>query len=171
MAVNNPFTKNLPDSENYSRLFLRKEELQIGMVAILEAAAKLKSQSQNARNNFALTWAEAKVLLSLGAKEDSVLNLCLRLDVTKQALTKTLRTLEAKGLIERKSDRRDRRRQILSLSEAGFVLNNELGRDMRALLTRAYRQSGADAVYGSDQVLWSILETPNFKEETQAESQ
>lgn len=161
MAVNNPFTKNSPDSENYSRLFLRKEELQIGIVAIFEAAAKLKNQSANARAKYGISWAEAKVLVSLGAKEDSVLNLCLRLDVTKQAMTKTLRALEQRELIQRKADRRDRRKQILSLSAKGIVLNDDLGRDMRTLLTRAYRQSGADSVFGSDQVLWSILEIPN----------
>ena len=161
MAVKNPFTAISPDSENYSRLFLRDEELQIGLAAIFEAAAKLKNQSQTNRERLGFNWSDAKVLVALGAKPDSVLNLALRLDVTKQALTKTLRTLEQNGLLARQTDRRDKRRQILNLTELGKEKNSELGQDMRALLTRAYRQSGAEAVYGSDQVLWALLETPN----------
>lgn len=167
MAVDNPFTAISPDSEIYSRLFLRDEELQIGLAAIFEAASKLKSQSQTMRDKLGLTWAEAKVLIALGAKADSILNLALRLDVTKQALTKTLRTLEQKGYLERKTDRRDKRRQLMSLTSHGEEIKSELGRDMRALLTRAYRLSGADAVYGCDQVLWAILKIPNNSKKAQ----
>lgn len=157
MAVNNPFTANSPDTEAYSSLFLREDELQIGLVTIFEAAARLKTIGENSRGETNLNWAEIKAIISVGAKPDSVMNLAQRLGVTKQALTKTLRALEANGFISRKNDKRDKRRQIICLTAKGSTIERRISDKMRSHLARAYRSAGKDAVFGADQVLWSLL--------------
>jgi DNA-binding MarR family transcriptional regulator len=158
MAVIHPFNASTPNTETYSRLFLREEELQFGLAAMFEVVARLKELSALEREKFGLTWADAKTLIAIGAKSDTVLNLAMRLSVTKQAFTKTLRELEKSGLITRVDDKRDRRRKTISLTKKGQETEKQVSAAMREALAQAYRNAGAEAVYGSDQVLWAILE-------------
>ena len=157
MAAIHPFKQTSPDPLAYSRLFLRDEVLQLALAALFEAVAAIKLAGEKTRANSKLSWAETKTLLSLGAKPDSVMNLGIRLAVTKQALTKTLRKLENDGLLQRIEDKVDKRRKIMSLTPKGREIEHDVTAQMRRLLTRAYKQAGAEAVIGFDQVLWSIL--------------
>lgn len=157
MAVIHPFNASTPNTETYSRLFLREEELQFGLAAIFEVAATLKNLCANDCAKFDLNWAEAKAIITIGAKADTVLNLGHRLAVTKQAFTKTLRSLEKRKILARIDDPRDKRRKIISLTDLGREIERDFGVNMRAALAQAYRNVGADAVFGSDQVLWSII--------------
>ncbi len=157
MAVINPFNYTTPDTESYSRLFLRQEELQYGIAALFEAVAKLKSIAYDECIKLGYSWADVTLIIALGAKPDTVLNLATRLSVTKQALTKTIRNLEELQIIARKLDNRDKRRNHLSLTKKGIEANNSISKIMRSSLAKAYRMAGAEAVFGSDQVLWSII--------------
>jgi DNA-binding MarR family transcriptional regulator len=157
MTAINPFKKTTPDTLAYSRLFLRDEELQIGLAALFEVTSALKLAGEQTRAKFGLTWAETKTLLSIAAKADSVMNLGIRLAVTKQALTKTLRNLENLGLVSRIDDKVDKRRKIMSLTTKGQKVERDVTEKMRIALARAYKQAGAESVIGFDQVLWSIL--------------
>jgi len=159
MAVIHPFNATTPNNETYSRLFLREDELQFGLAAIFEVAAVLKNMCADDCNNAQINWAEAKAIIAIGAKADTVLNLAKRMAVTKQAFTKTLRNLEKRQILARIDDSRDRRRKVISLTELGREVERELGNAMRGVLAEAYRNVGADAVFGSDQVLWSIIAT------------
>ena len=157
MAVNNPFNATEPDTTKHSRLFLRDDELDFGLATIFEVAAKLKAICESDEKNAKYNWAEIKALIAINAKNDTVLNLASRLAITKQALTKILRKLEEENLIERSDDRRDKRRKLLKLSVSGQSELSDISSKMRATLARAYRNAGAEAVFGSDQVLWAIL--------------
>ena len=157
MAVINPFNLSIPDAESHLRLFLRDSELGFGIATIFEVAAKLKAICESDDENSKYNWADIRTLIAIHARNDTVLNLASRLAMTKQALNKILRKLIAEDLVIITTDRRDKRRKILQLSVNG---TNELARittPMRDIIARAYRNAGADAVYGSDQVLWAIL--------------
>jgi DNA-binding MarR family transcriptional regulator len=160
MAVIHPFNATTPNNETYSRLFLREDELQFGLAAIFEVASALKNLCAQDQAKFDLNWAEAKAIITIGAKADTVLNLGHRLAVTKQAFTKTLRNLEKRKILARIDDPRDKRRKIVSLTELGREIERDFGANMRTALAHAYRNVGADAVYGSDQVLWSLITAP-----------
>ena len=162
MTAIHPFNQTSPDTEAYSRLFLREEELQFGLASLFEAMGVLKGACDEARLNNNLSWAEVKTLLSVSAKADSVLNLGIRLAVTKQALTKTLRELEKKQLLQRIEDRRDKRRKIISITKNGRELLQTVITPMRKLLARSYKNAGADKVLGFDQVLWAIIGANNI---------
>ena len=157
MAVINPFDLSIPDIETHSRLYLRDSELDFGIATIFEVSAKLKSVCEDNPQNSKYSWAEIRALIAIHAKSDTVLNLASRMAITKQALTKILRKLENMGLIVRTPDRRDKRRTLLTLSDTGQSEVLRISVPMRNIIARAYRNAGADAVYGSDQVLWSVL--------------
>lgn len=157
MAVNNPFNTSRFGSNSFTRLFLKDEELQIGLATILEVAAKLKSVFDSNSELYNISWAEMKVLLAIGAKKDTVLNLASRLAITKQSLTKILNSLEYKNLIDKIDDSRDKRRKILTLTFNGKKTLEAASENMRAILAKSYRVAGHEAVFGADQVLWAIL--------------
>lgn len=158
MPPENRSPNTIPDSDNYSFLYLREEELHYGLCAMFEAIATIKASGETQRQKANLSWAEAQALILISAKPDTVLNLAARLNVTKQAFTKTLRILEKDAFIARKQDRTDKRRNLITITEAGNACVLKLTRDMKNSLARARRSAGADAVYGSDQVLWSLIE-------------
>ncbi len=171
MAAKHPYRINtnenknatIPHSENYSFLYLREEELHFGLCAMFEAIAALKAIGESQRQKANLSWADAQALIMISAKPDTVLSLASRLNVTKQAFTKTLRILESNQYVVRKQDRVDKRRNLIAISESGTNCLLKLTHDMKIAIARARRNAGAEAVYGSDQVLWSIIEDENRK--------
>lgn len=175
MAAKHPYRSNqlenrgfspIPDSENYSFLYLKEEELHFGLCAMFEALAALKSLGEAQRQKTDLSWAETQALILISAKSDTVLNLAARLNVTKQAFTKTLRILEKNQYVARKQDRSDKRRNLITISDTGNNCLQKLTRDMKNALARARRNAGAEAVYGSDQVLWSLIEDAKIRKHT-----
>jgi DNA-binding MarR family transcriptional regulator len=137
------------------RLYLREDELDAGLAMIFDAAATLKSACEPARVRHGLSWADARALSSARTPQ-TVLALAARLSVAKQTLTKTLDGLERRGLIARLVDPDDRRRRMVSLTETGSAIENEIAAAMRARLANAYRTTGGEQVAGCDAVLLAV---------------
>jgi DNA-binding MarR family transcriptional regulator len=140
-----------------ARLYLREDELDIGVANILDAASAIKRATEAKRHELGLSWADGRVLSACGRSPQPVLSLARRLAVTKQALAKTLDGLEKQGLILRDTDPRDARKRIVRLTPAGTRIEHELGALARTKLAAAYRMAGGDAVAGSDSVLRALL--------------
>jgi DNA-binding MarR family transcriptional regulator len=61
------------------------------------------------------------------------------------------------GFITQRPGPRDRRQRLLELTPAGADLERRLTEAQRALVARAYRAAGADAVDGFRKVLLGII--------------
>ena len=159
MALN-PIRTPSSAQPGLTRLYLRDEELVAGIAAFFDVEARLKAAGDAARAAENLTWAQVRALLALAQAPDTVMGLAFRLSVTKQALTRTLEELEARGLVARTADPRDRRRRQTSLTAAGSQLLMSLTAPMRQTLAAAYRAAGGEAVAGCDRVVAALVRLP-----------
>jgi DNA-binding MarR family transcriptional regulator len=71
----------------------------------------------------------------------SVNTLLMRLGISKQALNKPLRELQAKALIVANTAKHDKRVKCLALSPSGIQLEERLSSSQRALLSEAFAKS------------------------------
>jgi DNA-binding MarR family transcriptional regulator len=80
-----------------------------------------------------------------------------RVHLSKQSLSRLLGELVDKGVIARRRGARDRRQRLLELAPKGAELERRLTEDQRALVARAYRAAGAEAVDGFRKVLLGFV--------------
>lgn len=92
----------------------------------------------------------------------TVNNLLSTLGVTKQSLNRVLRTLIDDGLVLNAVGTKDKRERHLSLTDAGRELEQALSNAQRDRMRTAYRQVGAEAVYGFCTVLEAMMD-PDLK--------
>jgi DNA-binding MarR family transcriptional regulator len=79
------------------------------------------------------------------------------LNITKQSLSRVLGQLVRQGFITQRPGPRDRRQRLLELTPQGAELERRLTEAQRALVARAYRAAGADAVDGFRKVLLGLI--------------
>ncbi len=78
------------------------------------------------------------------------------LRITKQSLSRVLKEVLDRGLVEQKTGERDRRQRLLYLTEAGVQLEQQLTETQRARIARAYERVGEEAVQGYLKVLAAL---------------
>lgn len=97
-------------------------------------------------DNQDLTPSQASVLSRLGKEGDaSASDLAAAERVRPQAVAPTLAVLDERGLIERRPDPDDGRRQLISLSPAGHALFDDARRAGDEWLTRAMQEHYTEA--------------------------
>ena len=79
------------------------------------------------------------------------------LKITKQSLSRVLGQLVRDGYIIQRPGTADRRQRLLELAPKGAELERRLTEDQRALVARAYRATGAEAVDGFRRVLLGLV--------------
>ena len=79
------------------------------------------------------------------------------LKITKQSLSRVLSQLVEEAFIEQTTDKGDRRRRRLYLTDKGRALETELTQRQSRLIADAYRESGAEAVAGFRTVLRGLI--------------
>ena len=79
------------------------------------------------------------------------------LRITKQSLSRVLSQLVQEGYITQRPGTRDRRQRLLELTPKGAELERQLSEGQRALVARAYRAAGAEAVDGFRKVLLGLI--------------
>jgi DNA-binding MarR family transcriptional regulator len=79
------------------------------------------------------------------------------LKITKQSLSRVLSQLVRENLIAQKPGTRDRRQRLLELTPKGAELERRLSEAQRALIARAYRAAGAEAVEGFRKVMLGLI--------------
>jgi len=141
------------------RLVLRDEELDAGLELLMlaEAAlwagvdAGLEAEGAGLGRSH---WRAAFLLKrrpGLGVQELAHIT-----SLSKQAASRVLSDLEAKGLAEKAQGELDGRRRAVSLTPAGAAFEGRIAERLRGQLARAYRTGGLDGVTGTRRILAAL---------------
>lgn len=163
MTVNtlpNAFARSSSPAAGGPRLYLREDELDLGVSLIFKAGDLLKAATEALRQQHQVSWVEARCLCELLGHPLPVLKLAAELGLSKQAMLKTLDALESRAWLHRAEDSRDGRRKIVHLTAQGAAVATELALAMRSCLAAAYRVAGSEAVAGCDKVLSTLIGSP-----------
>src|SRR5262245_45677757 len=162
MPVNRPQPTTLPPvsapAGADSRLYLRDQDLNEGAAVIRAAARRLAQLVEMAGVPANLSAPEMEILQEIFDRGPmDVGDLRARLAAPKQSLARNLNQLEARSLVRREMDTRDRRRRLVSLTQEGMTFASEATERRRAALRQAFVSSGPDAVAGARRVLSELL--------------
>lgn len=140
-------------------LFLRDEELERGLELLDAAYHALLAEPGRQLGPLGLSRNHQRLLHVIG-REPGITMARLQdlVQLTKQSLSRLLKELEARNLILREADRRDRRQRPIRLTEQGRELDEQLHVRLRRRIALAYRSAGADAVAGWHKVLLGLLD-------------
>ncbi len=138
------------------RLILRDEELDAGLELMMLAEAALWAGVDAGLEAETLGlgrshWRAAFLLKrrpGLGVQELAHLT-----SLSKQAASRILSDLEARGLAEKSAGDLDGRRRAAALTEAGHAFEGRIAERLRGQLARAYRVGGLDGVAGLRRIL------------------
>ena len=141
------------------RLILHEDELDAGLEMMLLAEASVWAAVDAALEAEGLGlgrshWRAAFLLRrrpGVGVQELAHLT-----SLSKQAASRILGDLEAKGLAAKSAGDLDGRRRTASLTEAGAAFEARVAERLRALVGRAYRTGGLDGVAGARRILSAL---------------
>lgn len=88
----------------------------------------------------------------------SVSDLLDILKITKQSLSRVLNPLIGEAYVVQETDRADRRRRLLELSEKGIALDRKLTARQCRRITQAFEAVGAEGVDGFNAILRQIID-------------
>ena len=145
-----------PDSfRGASPLFLREPEIRRGVELLSFGYSHLLRGIDEGLAELGLGRAHHRALYFIARQPDlTVTELLKLLGITKQSLGRVLGELAARGLVETRTGREDRRQRLLRLTEEGAALEADLFEALRERLSSAYSQAGHESVAG----FWKVLE-------------
>ncbi|SLN74473.1 MarR family winged helix-turn-helix transcriptional regulator [Oceanibacterium hippocampi] len=148
-----------------SPLFLREEELRQGIELMFFAYRYFTSDPDAILKRYQFGRAHHRVVHFVGRNPGiTVAELLSILSITKQSLSRVLSTLVEQGFIEQRPGTKDRRQRLLSLTEKGQALEDELASPQKGRVARAYREAGAEAVEGYRKVLLGLIDAEDREE-------
>ncbi len=157
MSDINPTVRTQPKL-HANPLFLREEELRQGIEMLFHAYRDFTAEPDAMLAHYGFGRAHHRVIYFVGRYPGTTVSALLEiLKITKQSLSRVLSQLLERGLIEQKPGQQDRRQRLLHLTENGLDLERQLTANQRALLARAYREAGAEAVEGFRKVMLGIM--------------
>lgn len=141
------------------RLILREDELDAGLELLLLAEASLWAEVDRGLEADALGlgrshWRAAFLLKrrpGVGVQELAHLT-----SLSKQAASRILVDLEARGLVAKAAGDLDGRRRTAALTSRGEAFEAAVTERLRSQLARAYRAAGLDGVAGSRRILSAL---------------
>lgn len=146
---------NLPKA---NPLFLRDADLREALELLFFGYRDFTGEADAILEDYGFGRAHHRVIYFVGANQGlSVSDLLATLKVTKQSLSRVLSQLVNEGFVEQRTDDADRRRRLLFLTPKGRELEAALTERQCALISKAYRSAGADAVAGFRTVLLGII--------------
>lgn len=142
-----------------ARLFLRDEELDAALELFVLAESALATAAETAldaepRRMGRGHWRAAFLLKrrpGVGVQELTRLT-----GLSKQGASRVLRDLEEAGYVEKRAGEFDARRRPAVLTSEGAAFEQRISERLRALLARAYRTGGLDAVAGARRILAAL---------------
>ena len=141
-----------------SLLYLREEELTDGIELFFFAGRDLARALDERLQTLGLGRAHYRALHFVARHPGlPVSDLLSILGITKQSLSRVVRSLTSDGYLTQTQGSRDRRQRLLRLTPKGLELEAELSQLQRTRFARAYRESGPEAVAGFRQVLSGLL--------------
>ena len=140
-------------------LFLREEDLRQGMELLFYAYRDFTAEADAILAQYGFGRAHHRVIYFVDRNPGMTVSRLLDiLRVTKQSLSRVLGQLVRQGCITQRPGSDDRRQRLLELTPKGAELERRLSEDQRALVARAYRAAGAEAVDGFRRVLLGLIE-------------
>lgn len=135
-------------------LYLRDAELRQGIELLYFAFRDLNTETDKVLATMKYGRAHHRVIHFVGRNPGITVNQLLGiLEVTKQSLSRVLGQLLTDDIIEQSKGIRDRRQRLLHLTARGEALEDRLSTGQRAMMARAFRAAGAEAVEGFREVL------------------
>jgi DNA-binding MarR family transcriptional regulator len=102
--------------------------------------------------------AHHRVIHFVGRNPDiTVTHLLSILRITKQSLSRVLSQLVRENFIQQLEGPIDRRQRLLSLTQKGYELEDDLSRDQRNRITSAFVRAGPEAVNAFYKVLLNMM--------------
>ena len=139
-------------------LFLREEDLRQGIELLFYAYRDFTAEADAVLAVLGFGRAHHRVIYFVGRKPGMTVSELLDiLKITKQSLSRVLGQLVREGYIVQRPGTADRRQRLLELAPKGTELERRLTEDQRALVARAYRAAGAEAVDGFRRVLLGLV--------------
>ena len=151
-----------PSRHQANPLFLREEELRQGIELLFYGYRDFTTDVDALLSEIGFGRAHHRVVYFVGRYPDITVSGLLKiLRITKQSLSRVLRELIDKGLINQTTGDKDRRQRLLKLTDKGIALERDLTTTQARRVARAYREAGAVAVEGFRKVLLGILDEEN----------
>lgn len=149
----------MPDTKSFANpLFLREDELRQGIELMFYAYRDFTAEPDAILARIGFGRAHHRVIHFVGRQPGmTVSDLLDILKITKQSLSRVLSQLVEQEYIVQRPGTRDRRQRLLELTAKGAELERQLSEGQRALVARAYRAAGAEAVDGFRKVLLGMI--------------
>lgn len=149
----------MPDTKTFANpLFLREEELREGIEILFYAYRDFTAEPDAILAKIGFGRAHHRVIHFVGRQPGMTVSELLDiLRITKQSLSRVLSQLVREGYVIQRPGTRDRRQRLLELTPKGAELERQLSEGQRALVARAYRAAGAEAVEGFRKVLMGLI--------------
>jgi len=139
-------------------LFLRDDDLRQGIELLFFAYRDFTAKADETLLQYGFGRAHHRVIYFVGRNPGmTVSDLLDILKITKQSLSRVLGQLVRQGFIIQRHGVTDRRQRLLHLTDRGADLERKLTEEQRALVARAYRSAGAEAVEGFRKVLLGMI--------------
>jgi DNA-binding MarR family transcriptional regulator len=139
-------------------LFLRDDDLRQGIELLFFAYRDFTAKADETLLQYGFGRAHHRVIYFVGRNPGmTVSDLLDILKITKQSLSRVLGQLVRQGFIVQRHGITDRRQRLLHLTDRGADLERKLTEEQRALVARAYRSAGAEAVEGFRKVLLGMI--------------
>lgn len=137
-----------------SPLFLREEEVRRGIELIYFGYADLIAAADDRLEGTPFGRAHHRALYFIARRPGlSVGDLLGLLRITKQSLSRVINDLKAAELLNIEMGRQDRRQRLLTLTDEGLRLEQNLFERLRRKMANAYADAGQEAVTG----FWAVL--------------
>jgi DNA-binding MarR family transcriptional regulator len=139
-------------------LFLRDDDLRQGIELLFFGYRDFTAKADETLLQYGFGRAHHRVIYFVGRNPGMTVSELLDiLKITKQSLSRVLGQLVRQGFILQRPGTTDRRQRLLHLTDRGIDLERKLTEEQRALVARAYRSAGAEAVEGFRKVLMGMI--------------
>ena len=140
-------------------LFLREEELRRGIEMMFFSYRDFTGEADAILAEQDMGRAHHRAIYFIGRHPGiTVSDLLGILNITKQSLSRVLSGLMKNGFVHQKIGATDRRQRLLYLTESGVELEARLTTLQGRRFAAAYREAGAEAVDGFQQVLRGLMD-------------
>jgi len=140
-------------------LFLREEELRRGIEMMFFAYRDFTGEADSILAEQDMGRAHHRAIYFIGRHPGiTVSDLLAILKITKQSLSRVLSGLMQDGFVLQKPGTQDRRQRLLFLTDTGIALEARLTALQGRRFAAAYREAGAEAVDGFQQVLRGLMD-------------
>ena len=140
-------------------LFLREEELRRGIEMMFFSYRDFTGEADAILAEQDMGRAHHRAIYFIGRHPGiTVSDLLGILNITKQSLSRVLSGLMKNGFVRQKIGVTDRRQRLLYLTESGVELEARLTTLQGRRFAAAYREAGAEAVDGFQQVLRGLMD-------------